>query len=228
MTEEQKSPFFKLHVEEVTQAKRTLLDELNLPPKATRFIRDNAKILQNSLVGALVLICAWTFYDYYTSKQRNDSTAMLTQAIQSQDQELRKSGLDKVIAEYPRSGAAVWGKIALAHDLLDNKEYGKAKESISALLASVDKKDPLYPLLVLDVAQACEFGEDYTNALAHYATLREIAGFTLLGYLGEARVYELTNENGKARETYEKIKTLTDLSPSQREWVEDKLTAAGM
>ena len=226
MTEEQKSPFFKLHVEEVTQAKRTLLDELNLPPKVTQFIRDNAKILQNSLVALLVLVCAWTFYDYYTGKQRNDSTAMLAQAIASPDPAARANELNKVIAEYPRSGAAVWGKIALAHDLMDNKEYGKAKEAIAVLLDSVDKKDPLYSLLLLDIAQACELAEDYANALNHYAALREIAGFTVLGSLGEARIYELTNENGKARETYEKIKTLPDLNPTMLEWVEAKL--AGM
>ncbi|MFZ5760501.1 MAG: YfgM family protein [Thermodesulfobacteriota bacterium] len=225
MTEEQKSPFLKLHVEEVTQAKRTLLDELNLPPRLRQFIRDNARLLQNGLMAVLVLTIAWSGYDYYSTKQRNDSTAMLAQALKLEKPEERQSELNRLLAEYPRSGAALWGKVALAHELMENKEYGKARESLAALLAAVDRKDQIYPLLVLDLAQACELDGKHDEALTHYTALQGISGFALLGHLGGARMHEVSGDSGKARASYEAIKAMADLDPAMQEWVTAKLAA---
>ena len=221
---DQQSPFTKLHVEEVTQAKRTLLDELNLPPKVTQFIRDNGSKLQIAFVVITVLICAWTFYNYYSTKQKNDSAALLAQAMQ-ETTEMKTANLQKVISDYSGSGAAAWGKISLAHDQMDNKEFDKAQAALSEVLKSFGKDNPLYPLVVLDLAQSYELGGDLDAALSHYGTVRQIVGFAVIGYLGEARIYEQKNEAAMARETYEKVKTQENLDPALREWVEAKLAA---
>lgn len=223
MSENQNSPFSKLHVEEITQAKRTLLDELNLPPKVTKLIRDNAKLLQNIITVAVVVICAWTAYDYYQEKKLNDSSAMLAQALRVEQAQARATELEKVRSEYPGSGAALWAQVALAHEQLDAGDHAKAKELLAALLGKANSDDPIYPLLLLDVAQASELSGEHADALSRYAALREIPGFAQLGYLGEARMYEATKDLTRARETYEKVNTLTDLSPATRQWVEAKL-----
>ncbi|MBI5559592.1 MAG: tetratricopeptide repeat protein [Deltaproteobacteria bacterium] len=220
---EQNSPFTKLHIEEVTPAKRTLLDELNLPPKVTKFIRDNAQTLKTTFIAIIVLSAAWSFYNYYTQKQKNDAATLLAQAMYEVDPEKKPQKLQEVIASFPRSDAALWGKIELAHDGVAKKEYAKAKEELGKILASLDKDSPLSPLVMLDMAQVDELNSDLDSALAQYAKLAEITGFATVGYLGQARVYEQKNENGKAREIYEKLKAQEGLEPSVLEWVEAKL-----
>ncbi|MCB2181828.1 MAG: tetratricopeptide repeat protein [Desulfobulbaceae bacterium] len=220
---EQQSPFTKLHVEEVTQAKRTLLDELNLPPKVTKFIRDNAKLLQNIFVLLTVLVCAWTFYNYYTQKQKNDSTALLAQAMQASP-EIRPERLEEVIDKYSGSGAATWSRMTLIHDQIDKKEYEKAKAGLNELVGSLGKTNPLYSLVLYDLAQVSELTGDLGAALRQYGELREMVGYHVIGYLGEARIYEQQEETTKVRETYEKLKMQKDLDPAVREWVDAKLS----
>ncbi len=221
--QEQNSPFNKLHVEEVTPAKRTLLDELNLPPKVSSFIRDNAKTLQAVFVAGVVLIVSWNFYSYYTEKQRNDSAALLAHAMQEKDTVVRRIALDKVGKEYPGSGAALWSRITLAHELVDKKDYARAREEIASIKGDLSKSNPLYPLIMFDLGQVYEMNGDFDDALKQYTSLREIPGFVILGYLGEVRVYEQKNDAVKVKETLEQLKTQSDLQPSVREWVEAKL-----
>ena len=223
MSEQNNSPFAKLHVEEVTPAKRTLLDELNLPPKVTKFIRDNAKALQAALIAVILLTAVWNFYNYYTQKQKNDSAALLAQAMQQTDAETRISDLQKVINDYSGTGAAMWSRIALAHEQVEKKDYGKAQEELAAIRKDVGKSNPLLPLVLFDLAQVYEMNGDLDNALSQYAALRDIPGFVIIGYLGEARIYEQKNDSVKTRETYEKLKTQTGLDPAVLEWVEAKL-----
>ncbi len=220
---DQESPFNKLHVEEVTQAKRTLLDELDLPPKVTKFIRDNADTIKIVLVVSTVLVCAWSFYNYYTLKQKNDSTALLATAMMESSGAGRTQALENVVAEYSDSGAALWSKIALAHEQMEKKEFTKAQEELAVISGSLSKDNPLYPLVALDLAQAYELGGDLDKALAQYGVVRDMSGFTIIGYQGEARIYEQKNDSVKARETYEKLNTQTDLNPALREWVESKI-----
>ena len=220
---EQNSPFTKLRIEEVTPAKRTLLDELNLPPKATNFIRDNAKALQTAVVMFLVLTSVWSFYNYYTQKQRNDSTALLAQAMQEKDAAARAEKLQQVIADYSGSGSASWSRITQAHELVEKKDYGKALEQLTAISKDIGKGNPLFPLLQFDMAQVHELHGDLDQALAQYAALREIPGFVIIGSLGEARIHEQKNDPAKAREIYEQLKAMTDLDPAAREWVDARL-----
>lgn len=225
MSEPNNSPFTKLHVEEVTPAKRTLLDELNLPPKLRKFITDNAKALQIAIVALIILSAGWNFYNYYTEKQRNDSTALLAQALQQTDAEARNTELQRVITEYSGSGAAMWSRIRLAHEQAEKKDYARAREELAAIKKDVSSGSPLFPLILFDLGQVYEMSGDLDNALSQYAALREIPGFVVIGYLGEARIYEQKKDSVKARETYELLKNQTELEPAVLEWVEAKLAA---
>jgi predicted negative regulator of RcsB-dependent stress response len=220
---EQNSPFTKLRIEEVTPAKRTLLDELNLPPKATKFIRDNAKALQTAVVMFLVLSSAWSFYNYYTQKQKNDSTALLAQAMQEKNAAARAEKLQKVVDDYAGSGAATWSRITQAHELVEKKDYTNAQEQLTAIAKDIGRDNPLFPLLQFDMAQVHELQGDMDQALTQYAALREISGFVIIGSLGEARIHEQKNDTAKAREIYEQLKAMTDLDPAARAWVDAKL-----
>ena len=51
--------------------KESLLDELNLPPVVTRFIRANARNLQIVAGCVVLLVFAWTYFDYYTTTKED-------------------------------------------------------------------------------------------------------------------------------------------------------------
>ena len=125
MTEEH-SAFQKKLVEEVSPSKRTLLDELNLPPKVTEFIRQNEQFLKIAAIVIIVLLCANTFWDWYSQKKLNDSSTLLAQAMSQTDDQVRMEQLKKVVEEYSGSGAALWSQVSIAQKLLQDEKYGDA------------------------------------------------------------------------------------------------------
>jgi predicted negative regulator of RcsB-dependent stress response len=222
MTEEP-SVFTKRHVEEVSPSKRTLLDELNLPPKVTEFIRQNENPIKIVLILILVLICANTFWDYYSDKQKNDSASLLSQAMSQKEDAIRIEQLKKVVDQYSGSGAALWGEVILAQQMLEDGQYQEAVKKYNGIIADVSVDNPIYPLVRHDLARAYELNGEFENSLKQYTALREIDGFTTIGYLGEARLYEQMGNKDQAKDAYEKALTQQDLSPSVQEWLEYKL-----
>jgi predicted negative regulator of RcsB-dependent stress response len=222
MTEEH-SAFTKRHVEEVSPSKRTLLDELNLPPKVTEFIRQNENPLKIVLVGILVLICVNTFWDYYSQKQKDDSASLLAQAMSQTEDAIRIEQLEKVVDQYSGSGAALWGEVTLAQQMLEDGQYQEAVNKYNGIISDVSVDNPIYPLVRYDLARAYELKGESENSLKQYTALRDIEGFTTIGYLGEARLYEQMGNKDQAKDAYEKALTQQDLSPAVQEWLEYKL-----
>ena len=222
MTEEH-SAFTKKHVEEVSPSKRTLLDELNLPPKVTEFIRQNENLIKIALIVILVFICANTFWDYYSQKQKNDSASLLAQAMSQTEDATRIEQLKKVVDQYSGSGAALWGGVTLAQQMLEDGKYQEAVNKYNDIITDVSDDNPIYPLILHDLARAYELNGEFENGLKQYAFLRDIEGFTTIGYLGEARLYEQMEKTDQAKDAYEKALTQQGLSPAVQEWLEYKL-----
>jgi len=222
MTEEQ-SAFTKKHVEEVSPSKRTLLDELNLPPKLTEFIRQNENPIKIVLIVILVLICANTFWDYYSQKQKDHSTSSLAQAMSETEDATRIEQLKKVVDQYSGSGAALWGEVTLAQQMLEDGQYQEAVNKYNGIIDDVSADNPIYPLVRHDLARAYELQGEAENSLKQYTALRDIEGFTTIGYLGEARLYEQMGNKDQAKDAYEKALTQQDLSPAVQEWLAYKL-----
>lgn len=222
MTEEH-SAFTKRHVEEVSPSKRTLLDELNLPPKVTEFIRQNENPIKIVLIVILVLICANTFWDYYSQKQKDDSASLLAQAMSQTEDATRIEQLKKVVDQYSGSGAALWGEVTLAQQMLEDGQYQEAVNKYNGIISDVSDDNPIYPLIRHDLARAYELKGEPENSLKQYTALRDIDGFTTIGYLGEARLYEQIGNKDQAKDAYEKALTQQDLSPVVQEWLEYKL-----
>ena len=75
----QKSAFDKDNIKSKLiqpEAQTGLLEELNLPPKIVSFIRKNDKQLKAGIIGIVVIVLGWVFYDYYTEQQRSKSSSM--------------------------------------------------------------------------------------------------------------------------------------------------------
>jgi predicted negative regulator of RcsB-dependent stress response len=222
MTEEH-SAYQKKLVEEVSPSKRTVLDELNLPPKVTEFIRENQQFLKIAAIVIIVLLCANTFWDWYSQKKLNDSSTLLAQAMSQTEDQARIEHLKKVVDEYSGSGAALWGQVSLAQQFLQDEKYGDAVSKYKEIISDAGSSSPVYPLILHDLARAYELSGDLENALKQFALLREVDGFTTIGYLGEARLYEQMDKKSQAIDAYEKALTQQGLSPDVQEWLEYKL-----
>lgn len=219
----QQSPFDKMHVEDVTPSQRTLLDELQLPPKLAAFLREQADTLKKIAISFVVIISLWSFWGWYSEKQQNDSTALLAEAMSQGDATARQQMLARVVDEYSSSDAAMWSRITLAQEQQQEGEFGAAIAVYKDVADDIARDNPLYPLVIQAMAVSHEMQGSHQEALVNFAALRDMPGFAATGYLGEARIHEKMGQIAEARDAYEKANTQVDLSPTLKEWLAGKL-----
>ena len=140
---DESNAFTKKHVEEVTAAQRTLLDELNLPPAVKNYIRDNARFLQVSFVLIVALICGWNYYDYYTTNKKDAAAQQLAQALAQTDALEKSEALERIVSEYASTGSGIWSSLTLARDNIANAQYDEAIGQLKPLLVEVNSASPL-------------------------------------------------------------------------------------
>ena len=215
----QHSAFSKKHIEEVTAAKRTLLEELNLPPAVIKFIRENSTAIQAVAICLFLGVCGWSYYDYYTTKQTNDGAALYYHAMREPTADGRQQFMEKVISDYSSTGSALWSRIALTHEQTPENQAAEL-EKISK---DVNRDDPLYPLLQYDLAQCYEMKNDLDKALEIYKTLADIHGFSGVGYLAMGRIYEQKDNTQQARDMYKKAIAQPELPTATKGRLEDRL-----
>ena len=97
------------------ERKESLLDELNLPPIVTRFIRENARNLQIVAGCIVLLVFAWTYFDYYTETRENNASSALSLAVQEADDAARVELLQGVVNDFSGTDAALWSRVEQAH-----------------------------------------------------------------------------------------------------------------
>ena len=220
---EEHSAFTKRHIEEVTTAKQTLLEEMNLPPAVIAYIRANKVMLWSLFFAIIALICGYRYYNYYTLKVKNNGAQALSLALEQQDEAGRKAALQQVAAKYGSSGAGDWSKIHQARDLAENGNYDQALTLFNEVFVDYDQRDAGYPLLVNGIGQLHEAKGDNEQALSWYEKLRAAPGFQAYGYIASGRVYEKMANNAKAREMYENANTDSSLQADLKNWLETKI-----
>jgi predicted negative regulator of RcsB-dependent stress response len=197
------SPFNKLHVEPSLKGDlASLLEQLNLPPKAVKFIQKNLKAIYALCILIVVLAVSWSAYDAYHQKKINQSSSALATAMQD-PLATRSAALHKVIADFPGTSAALWAQVELAHIDMNAGSFKDAAEKYTAVRGKVGTPDPLYALVTFGVAQAEEAGKEYDQALLEYQSLAKIEGYQALGLLGMGRIHEMKGEKDKALSDYE-------------------------
>jgi predicted negative regulator of RcsB-dependent stress response len=202
--------------------KHGLLEELNLPPKAIRFIRDNRRNLIIGLVCFVLAILGWSSLRYYLARQDDRAAAILAEAV-GQKEEQRKELLGKVLAEYGRTGSAMWAKVEMGHLAVDAQQYDEAIRIYLEVRDDLAKSSPVFPLVQLNLAQAYENKNALPEALAVYQELAKIKGFAGESYLAMGRIHELQKDVPLAKEMYGKVLTEEGVSPTLKEKVLAKL-----
>lgn len=221
----EKSPFKKENLETIDiEKKRGLLEELNVPPRVIKFLKENSRNLQIAAVCIVVLILGWTWFDYYQESQKESSTALLQTALKETDSGKRNQLLNDVITKYSRTDAALWSRLELAHDAYDDGKLDEAATKYESVLKSLSSSNPLSPLVLYSLAQTYESSNDFDKALGAYERLVKYTGFVAEGHLGSGRMYERKGEQQQARASYEKIKDVPNVPEPIMDWVADKLT----
>ncbi len=219
----EQSAFDQKEIFHTTLKKHGLLEELNLPPKAIKFIRENMRMIQLGLVCLVVGILTWSYIDSYTAKQNDQAATLLAQAMQSSDEIEKNALLQQVVGDYSSTGSAVWGKIEQGHLAYGSGNFDEAINIYLGAQGDLSSDSPLQPLLQLNLAQAYETKGSGNEALAAYARLAEMKGFAGEAYMGQARLYEKQGALEQAKGMYNKVLALENESPQVKEVVRSKL-----
>ncbi|MEN8140543.1 MAG: tetratricopeptide repeat protein [Thermodesulfobacteriota bacterium] len=222
---DESSAFTKRHIEEVTTAKQTLLEELNLPPGVIAFLRANRVLLWAIFLAIIGGICGFRYYNYYTDNLRDNGAQALAQALDIQEEAARTTALKLVVADFDGSGAATWAKIAQAQDLAKGGELVQAQELLVDIFNGLQEGDPAYPLLLNGLGQLAEQQNELAAALSWYEKLLATPGFHAFGYIAAARVYEKMENLAKAKEMYENANTDTALQGEVKGWLASKIAS---
>lgn len=209
--------------------KRSLLDELHLPPEVASFIRNNSKKLIAVALCMVLMILGWTFYKNYTASRNDKAAAALVEAMQVTAEPERIQAIDRVVADFPGTDASLWGRLELAHIDYQSDNFESAAMKYKVILDDLSSDSGLVPLVIYSLGQAYEQMRDFDSALQYYQTLSETPGFAGEGYLGLGRLYEEKKEIEKTRDVYEKYLALlnenaiTNQTDKTRTIIEDKL-----
>ncbi|MCP3931645.1 MAG: tetratricopeptide repeat protein [Bacteroidetes bacterium] len=221
------SAFEKLHVDEKRKADLgSLLEELNLPPKAVEYVRRNQTVIYVTIIIVILAIISWSMYGTYKDKKINQSSSALATA-KKEPVSVRIEALQKVVTDYGDTKASLWATIELAHEDVKNKKYEAAVEKYASARNEIKENNLLFPLLTYGIAQAFEAEGKYSQAMGEYITMKTMEGYKGIGFMGTARILEIQGKMGQALASYEEyLSTFTgeDLNNPDKILVQEKIS----
>jgi predicted negative regulator of RcsB-dependent stress response len=200
-----------------------LLEQLNLPPAAVKFVKENKRMVQASIAVLVIAVVAWALYGSYRDNQVKKSSEALFAAQDLTGQQMFDS-LAEVERDFDGTDAGLWAGIKVAQELLKNGKMSEAQQKFTEVRADLSSSSALWPLVTVGIAQSAEAADDYQSALSEYGKLMELEGFKDIGFRGSARVFELQGNKEQALELYEQY--LSELGSSaalQKVMVEEKI-----
>jgi predicted negative regulator of RcsB-dependent stress response len=200
-----------------------LLEQLNLPPAAVKFVRDNKRMVQAGIAVLVIGVVAWALYGTYRDNQiKKSSEALFASQELSGQQMLDK--LAQVEKDFGGTDAGLWAGIISAQDLMKNGKMSEAQQKFTEVRTNLKATSALWPLVTVGIAQAAEATGDFQRAGDEYGMLMELEGYKDIGFLGSARVLELQGDRDRALQLYEQY--LVELGPAaalQKVMVEEKI-----
>jgi predicted negative regulator of RcsB-dependent stress response len=197
-----------------------LLEHFNLPPAVIAFIRRNLRLIQIGLGIVVVIVVTVSLYSSYRERMIQDAASALSSAMNQQG-DAETAALQKVVTDYSATKAAVWAKIELAHLAMKKNDFSQAAQQYENILKELDTGNPSYPLVLFGLAQAYEADKKYDAAAAQYDKLKEITGYTQLGYAALGRIAEAQGDIEKAIATYNNYLLTVGDDPARKSAVEE-------
>jgi len=205
----QQSAFDLKHIEETAAVETSgVLDQLNLPPVLTDFLRKNQRtiwIVVGIIAAAVTVVALYSSYRSYTlnkAAQAYDQALML-------DGDQKKAALQKVADSYGSTPSAIWSRIELAHLDQAEGEVKGAIEKLTAISSGLKGNDLLKPLILVNIGGLYEQDKQLEQALAVYQELKTLKGFEAQAVNSLGRVYETQGNREQATQMYQQYLTLT-------------------
>lgn len=205
------------------EKKDGLLEQLNLPPKAIRFIRTYALHLQIGVVVFFVLVGAWSYYDYYTQNKQSQAAQALAVAVMGKENGARLQSLAQVAKDYSGTGAALWSRLEQGNQASRDKKYQEALTLYAGVYDDLAGDSPLRPLLEYALAQANENAGQLDQAMDYYRKLAEHKGFKAIALPAQGRIYELQGDKANALKMYREAAEDLELSGQSRSILAEKI-----
>lgn len=202
-----------------------LLEQMNLPPAAIKFVKDHKRSVQIAIGVIIVAIVAWSLYGSYRDNRIAKSSEALSVALEADGQQMLDQ-LAAVANDFSGTQAALWAQITAAQELTAAGSMEEANQKYKEVRAEIGESSLLQPLVIVGIAQTAEVLGNYTESSQEYQKLTEIEGYEDIGYMGVGRIHELEGNTAKALEVYERY--LADIDPAailQRQLVEEKIAS---
>lgn len=178
-----------------------LLEHLNLPPKAIRFIRRKQGAIWAVTIMAVAVVVVVSLYGSYRTYRVNKAASALSSAMAAEEGQ-RRQLLAAVASEYKRTPAWRWGLIEEAHLAVTQGEVDAAIALFERAEEKTGRKDPLLPLLLHGLAAAKEQKGDLEEALTTLGRLVEIDGFSAPALVAMSRIHERLENPDEAVRLY--------------------------
>lgn len=200
-----------------------LLEQLNLPPAAIKFVRENKRLVQITLAALILIVVSWSLYGAYRDNRIQKSSEALAIALEQEGQQ-KLDQLSQVAEAFDGTDAALWARINRAQTLQNDSNMSEAQAEFLSIREEIGRSSLLYPLVTVGLAQSAEAAGNYAEAAEEYEVLLEIEGYESIGYLGAARVNEMQGNQDKALELYENYLAGIDAGAVlQKAMVEEKI-----
>lgn len=204
------SAFDRNHIETTAVSETSgVLDQLNLPPAVTAFIRKNQRTIWIVVSIVVITVVTVALYDSYRTYRINKAVSALDAArIAEEGQQVEL--LQQVVDKYSSTPAALWARVELAKKAADKGEIPAAIDELQKVNSSITGKNPLKPLVLTRLAGLHEQKGDPDAAITLYQKLVEFAGFAPDAHYAMARVYVAMEKKPEAIAQYRKYLSLTE------------------
>lgn len=205
----QQSPFDLKHIEETAAVETSgVLDQLNLPPALTNFLRKKQRIIWIVVGIIAAVVTVVSLYNSYRNYTLNKAAEAYDQALML-DGGPKKVALLKVVDSYGSTPSAIWSQVELAHLDQAAGEVKGAIEKLTAISSGLKENNLLKPLILVNIGGLYEQDKQPEKALSVYQELKTLKGFEAQAVNSLGRVYETQGNKEKAIQMYQQYLTLT-------------------
>ncbi len=187
-----------------------LLEQLGLPPKTIRFIREHKTMFWSVAIAVILLVVSVSLYDSYRAHRLSRSASALDEAIRNTDNGAEQ--LEQVIRDYSSLPAATWAKVELVRRYSEAGEYEQELALLSEMNEQLNDDSVFKPLIISKIAAVYEKTDRNEKALGMYTLLSATPGFEPEAHLAMGRINEAMGNKDQAAAMYDKYLQLTQES----------------
>ena len=208
MAKEQ-SAFDLKHIEETAAVETSdILDQLNLPPAFSDFLRKNKRAIWIVVGVVVTVVTVVSLYGTYRNYTLNKAATAYDAALLLEGDQ-KNAALQKVADNHGSTPSSTWSRIALAHIDQEAGDVKGAIDKLTAISSDLVQTSLLNPLVLVNLGGLYEQDKQLDKAVTVYQELKGVSGFEPVAVSSLGRVYESQGDKEKAIDMYQQYLILT-------------------